>query len=140
MLISAEYATLRTSGGIKRGVERTAVSAVVAFLFLLQMFSVGVATGATANGAAALLGGVCEKVEASTSRDEGAPAKTQHVGPCCLLHCSSMIESEVERTPDTVLPLEMFTAPAALEYRIDAVIAAPELRPLSPRAPPAPRA
>jgi hypothetical protein len=120
-----------------KGVERAVVSAAVALLFLLQMFSIGVATGATANDASTLSAGLCERVEASTGESDGAPAKAQHVGPCCLLHCSSLIEAEVERAVAVVLSLEMFRAPAAPEYRIDAVIAAPELRPLSPRAPPA---
>lgn len=121
------------------GVERTAVSAAVALLLLLQMFSIGYATGATADRAVALFGGVCETVQASTSTSTSndEPAEAHHVGPCCLLHCSSLIETDVERAPITIRPLEMFSAPVAPEYRIDAVIAAPELRPLSPRAPPA---
>lgn len=129
---------MRTSGRTTQNVERTAVSAVVALLFLLQMFSIGVAAGATANGAVSLFGGVCETVEKSAADSGQAPAKAHHVGPCCLLHCSSAIESEFERALIAVLPLEMFSAPETAEYRIDAVIAAPELRPLFPRAPPAP--
>lgn len=105
-------------------------------LFLLQTISIGLAWGAMANERAALFGGVCEAVSPAIAKSDGAPTKAQHVGVCCILHGSSIIESEVERAPVAVLPLEMFTAPPTSEYRIDAVIAAPELRPLSPRAPP----
>lgn len=130
---------MRTSGRTKWSVERAAVSAVATLFLLLQTISIGVAWGATANDGAALFGGLCETARAERSSADAPPSKAPHVGACCILHCSSVIESEVEREPIAVLPLEMFTAPAASEYRIDAVIAAPELRPLSPRAPPASR-
>lgn len=134
---SAEYATLGPSSRNMTSVERAVVSATVALFFLLQMFSIGVATGATANDASTVAAGLCEQARASTPQNGDAPSKAQHVGPCCLLHCSSLIESAVERAVVVVLSVEMFSAPMALEYRIDAVVAAPELRPLSPRAPPA---
>lgn len=122
-----------------RNVERAVVSAIVTLLFLLQTISIGLASGVTANDRAALFGGMCESVVPAVAKSDGAPTKSQHVGACCILHCSSIIESDVERAPVAVLPLEMFTAPPTSEYRIDAVVAAPELRPLSPRAPPSSR-
>jgi hypothetical protein len=120
------------------------VSTVATLFLLLQTMSVGVAWGAIANDGGALFGGLCETAradasQADASNTDGAPAKAQHIGACCILHGGSIVESEVEREPIAVLPLEMFTAPPTAEYRIDAVVAAPELRPLSPRAPPAQR-
>jgi hypothetical protein len=53
------------------------------------------------------------------------------------LHCSSAIEADSERAPAVILPRERPASLPAPDYRIDAAIAAPELRPLSPRAPPA---
>ncbi|MDJ0448381.1 MULTISPECIES: hypothetical protein [Methylocystis] len=117
-------------------VARAAVSAAVAILLLLQAASIGFAAGATANGAAGLLfGTICQNADAA-NRDSSGPIEQQHVGPCCVLHCSSFIEADAGRAPVEILPLESVSASPACDHQIDAVIVAPELRALCPRAPP----
>lgn len=113
------------------------MSAAVALLFLLQAVSIGVAEGAIANGAVGSFGLICQSAEIDASKaDSSKPTKQQHVGPCCILPCSSVIEAEGERAPAEILPLEAVSALPICDYEIDAAIVSPELRLLSPRAPP----
>ena len=109
---------------------------VAALLFLLQTVGVGFAAGATANNAQ-FSGVVCASFKADSSKSDPSPVDGQHVGPCCILHCSSAIDVEEERVLIAILSLEMFSDTPTPIYVIDAVIAAPELLPLFPRAPPA---
>lgn len=113
------------------------MSAVVALLFVLQSISIGFATGAMAKDGAALLGVVCSTSAVQPATSDSSPVKQQHIGPCCILHCGSVIEADGERAPVIVLPFELPAFPPMSDYRMDVAIAAPELRPLSPRAPPA---
>ncbi|MBG0810523.1 hypothetical protein IY145_14215 [Methylosinus sp. H3A] len=112
---------------------------VAALLFMLQSTGVGFAAGATANSAQ-LSGVVCASLTADSSKSDSSPVENHHVGPCCILHCSSAIDVDEERVLIAILPLEMFSDTPTPIYVIDAVIAAPELLPLFPRAPPAPLA
>ncbi|WP_400766160.1 hypothetical protein [Methylosinus sporium] len=130
---------MKIPGRTHLSVERTALGMVVALLFLLQTVGVGFAAGATANSAQ-LSGVVCASFKAEAAKSDSAPIEDHHIGPCCILHCSSAIDDEREVVLVIVLPLEISSDTPAPNYVIDAVAAAPELRPLSPRAPPAPLA
>ncbi|CAN2534112.1 hypothetical+protein [Methylocapsa aurea] len=127
---------MRILGQTHSSVERAALSMVAALLFLVQTVVVGVATGATANSAQSS-GVVCASFKADPSKSDSSPVQSGHIGPCCILHCSSAIDVEEERVLVAILPLEMFSDTPTPIYVIDAAIAAPELRPLFPRAPPA---
>lgn len=113
------------------------MSAFVALLFVLQSVSIGYATGAMAEGGAGLFGAICSVAKAAPSNSDPSPQNQHHVGPCCILHGSSAIEADVERASAEILPREAPPVLPASIYVIDASISAPELRPLSPRAPPA---
>lgn len=131
--------TLRILGRTHSSVMRAALSSVAALLFLLQMVGVGFAAGATADSAQ-FSGVVCATFKADSARasqNDSSPIESHHVGPCCILHCSSAIDGEEERVLIAILPLEMFSGAPTPLYVVDAVVAAPELRPLFPRAPPA---
>lgn len=117
--------------------ERATVSAVVALMFLLQAMAVGFATAA-ANGAP--LGPVCGAAQVETGKSDPSRADWRHVGPCCILHCSAAVDDLDARIPVAISPPQMFSERPTAIYTIDAAIVAPELRPLSPRAPPAPNA
>jgi hypothetical protein len=127
---------LRILGRTHSSVERAALSAVAALLFLLQTLGVGFAAGATANSAQ-FSGVVCASFKIDASKSGSSPVEGQHIGPCCILHCSSAIDVDEERVLIAILPLEMFSDAPTPIYVIDAAIDAPELRPLFPRAPPA---
>ena len=69
--------------------------------------------------------------------DSSAPVR-HHADVCCILHSGAAVEAEVQRAPPEILRKESPPVLAAPAIVIDAVSADPELRPLSPRAPPAP--
>ncbi|WP_159729713.1 hypothetical protein [Methylosinus sp. Ce-a6] len=113
-----------------------AVGLLAAAILLLQIVAIGFATGAMAGEGA--FGVVCVTAAASSASSDSAPLD-KHVGPCCMLHCSSAAEVE---GADAVVIVLSFDFPSAAPPRCDertAVAATdpPELRPLSPRAPPA---
>jgi hypothetical protein len=114
-----------------------AVGLLAAVAILLQIVAVGFATGAMAGD-----GVVCVTPAASATSSDSTPLD-KHLSPCCVIHCSSAA-AEVEGV-DAVAVVLSFDFPTAARPRFDArttVAAAdpPELRPLSPRAPPALRA
>ncbi|BBU61353.1 hypothetical protein MSC49_12880 [Methylosinus sp. C49] len=130
---------MKITGRTHLSVERATLGMVAALLFLLQTVGVGFASGATANSAQ-FSGVVCASFKADTAKSDTAPSENHHIGPCCILHCSSAIDVERELVLVVILPLEISSDTPAPVYVIDAVAAAPELRPLFPRAPPAPLA
>lgn len=113
-----------------------AVGLLAMAVLLLQIVAVGFATGAMAGESA--LGVVCVTAAASSASSDSTPLE-KHVGPCCMLHCSAAAEVE---GAETVVIVLRFDFPSAAPLRFDARTAfaaadPPELRPLSPRAPPA---
>jgi hypothetical protein len=115
---------------------RAVAGMLAAAVLLLQIVAVGFATGAMAGDGA--FGVVCVTSQSSSSTSGTAPVD-KHVGPCCMLHCSSAAEID---GADTVVVILAFDFPDASPVRFDdrsagVAVAPPELRPLSPRAPPA---
>lgn len=113
--------------------DRAVVGMLAAAVLLLQIVAVGFATGAMAEGTA--FGVVCVTDQSGSTSSGSAPVE-KHVGPCCMLHCSA--SAEVDGTDAIVIVLS-FDFPSAIVPIVDdrnAAAAPPELRPLSPRAPP----
>lgn len=118
------------------GMDGAVVGMLTAAVLLLQIVAVGFATGAMAKGGA--FGVVCVTAQSSDASSGSAPVE-KHVGPCCMLHCSAAAEVE---GADAVVIVLAFAFPTASPPVFDArtlvgAASAPELRPLSPRAPPA---
>ncbi|MBG0812263.1 DUF4006 family protein [Methylosinus sp. H3A] len=115
-------------------IDRAVVGMLAAAVLLLQIVAVGFATGAMAEGGA--FGVVCAADQTSSTSSDSAPLE-KHVGPCCMLHCSSVAEVD---EADAVIIVLSFDFPSAAPPVFDdrtAAVAPPELRSLSPRAPPA---
>jgi hypothetical protein len=110
------------------------VNAVAALLFVLQALSLGFAGSAMASVANGPLGVVCVTADGG---DDSSPVERPHVCPCCIIHCSSAIEIDGGDAIVVVLRRDRPVASPWSEFRIDAAGASPELRPSSPRAPPA---
>lgn len=115
---------------------RAVVGMMTAVVLLSQIVAIGFATGAMAEGGA--FGLVCITDQSGSPSSDTAPVE-KHVGPCCMLHCSSAAEIDGS---DAVVIVLAFDFPAASPPVFDdrtavAAAAPPELRPLSPRAPPA---
>jgi len=116
--------------------DRAVVGVLTAAVLLLQIVAVGFATGAMAKTGA--FGVVCVTDQSGSTSSDSVPLD-KHVGPCCMLHCSSA--AEVDGADAAVIVLS-FDFPSAAPLVFDdrtaiAAAAPPELRPLSPRAPPA---
>jgi hypothetical protein len=118
-------------------IGRGAVNAVAAILFVLQALSLGFAGSAMASVADGPFGVVCVTLDGDDGSSGPAPIERQHVCPCCAIHCSSAIDIDGGVVIVVVLPLERPVSSLWSEFRVDVAGAAPELRPLSPRAPPA---
>ncbi len=116
--------------------ERSAVALAAVLLFLLQIVSLGFATGAMA-GDAGLFGVVCGSTQI-LPRDSSQPVAPidHHVGACCILHGDVVVGADVQRAPTVVVSEETPKRLPAPSYEIDALRDDPEMRPLSPRAPP----
>jgi hypothetical protein len=113
--------------------DRAVVGMLAAAVLLLQIVAVGFATGAMADGGA--FGVVCVTDQSGAPSSGSAPVE-KHVGSCCMLHCSASAEVD---GADTVVIVLSFDFPSAVAPMVDdraAAAAPPELRPLSPRAPP----
>jgi hypothetical protein len=127
---------VRAINRTKRGVGRATVNAVAALLFVLQALSIGFAGSAMAG--AGPLGIVCvTTTDGGDAHSDSSPAERQHACPCCIVHCSSAIEADGGEPAVVILRRELPETSDWSEFRIDAARDAPELRPLSPRAPPA---
>lgn len=116
--------------------ERAVVGMLTAAVLLLQIVAVGFATGAMAKQSA--FGVVCVTAQSGSPSSDTTPVE-KHVGPCCMLHCSAAAEVEGSDAVVIVLAFDFPAAsPPAFDARTaEAAAAPPELRPLSPRAPPA---
>jgi hypothetical protein len=116
--------------------ERSAVALAAVFLFLLQIVSIGFATGAMAGGAG-LLGVVCASTQIlPTDSSQPVAPVDHHVDACCILHGDVVVGADVQRAPTAVVAEEKPKRLPAPSYEIDALRDDPEMRPLSPRAPP----
>ena len=114
-------------------IDRAVVGMLTAAVLLLQIVAVGFATGAMAEGGA--FGVVCATDQSGSASSDSAPGQ-KHVGPCCMLHCSGSAEVD---GADAIVIVLSFDFPSAIVPIVDdrtAAAAPPELRPLSPRAPP----
>ncbi|MBY6243265.1 hypothetical protein [Methylosinus sp. Sm6] len=112
------------------------MNAAAAILFVLQALSLGFVGSAMANVADGPFGVVC--VTSDGGDDSGSsPVERRHARPCCVIHCSSAIEIDGGHATVVVLRREPPAVSFWSEFRIDAPADSPELRPLSPRAPPA---
>lgn len=128
-----QSATVTRSVSPVSSFRRAAVSAAVVLMLALQTFVVGF-TAAMAGETGA--GAVCATAKASDGSDKTTPDK--HACPCCIIHCSSIADfDDVNGAPSVILPLEISATGPVSEFSPGTVIAAPELRPSSPRAPPA---
>lgn len=116
------------------------MNAVAALLFVLQALSIGFAGSAMAGAATGPLGVVCVTSNADDGHSDSSPVERRHVCPCCIIHCSSAIEIDGDEPAVVILRRELPVTSDWSDFRIDAARDAPELRPLSPRAPPARRA
>jgi hypothetical protein len=116
------------------------VNAVAALLFVLQALSIGFAGSAMAAAATGPLGIVCvTSANGGDAHSDSSPAERQHACPCCIIHCSSAIEIDGGEPAVVVLRRELPETNDWSDFPIEAGRDAPELRPLSPRAPPAHR-
>jgi hypothetical protein len=116
--------------------ENAAISLAVAILLALQIFSVGFTSGAMAKGGD-VFGVVCATDKASPTNSNPSSPVSHHVDMCCVLHSSAAVEPDAPRSPPGLLSKEAPPVLPAPTFDIDAICADPELRPLSPRAPPA---
>jgi hypothetical protein len=113
------------------------VNAVAALMFVLQAISLGFTGSAMAGAAIGPLGAVCVTLDSGDGHSDSSPIERRHVCPCCVVHCNSAIEIDGGDTPTVViLRREAPAARVPSVFRIDATGTAPELRLLSPRAPP----
>ncbi len=133
---SAEYAALRTAARRTWLAENAAISLAVTILLALQIFSVGFATGAVAKADNAL-GVVCATDKASPTKSDPSSPVSHHVDVCCVLHGCAAVEADAQRSPPVISSKEAPPVLPTPAFEIDAVCADQELRPLSPRAPPA---
>jgi hypothetical protein len=120
----------------KRFYRGNAVTALAAAcVFVLQLLLAGVAIGAAPADISAVA--VCAQTSQSGGSDQTpvAPAHAGHIS-CCLAHHSPSwgvcFRSSVLFAPSRLFSIE----PAAPFFSVDALGSAPELAPLSARAPP----
>lgn len=109
-----------------------------AALLLLQVVLVGLGAGSTIGGTDAALFGVSCASQQVIDVDGAptAPATKHPHGLCCILHDGALADLFVRHVSSVVLA-HLETAPRPLPgYSVDAIRLAPELAPLSPRAPP----
>lgn len=118
-------------------IGRVTVNTVAAILFVLQALALGFAGSAMAGVTDGPFGVVCITIDGDDGSSGSAPVERQHVCPCCVIHSSSAIEIDGGVVTVVVLRRERPVASPWSEFRTDVAGVAPELRPLSPRAPPA---
>ena len=113
---------------------------LAACLLILQIVLAGFATAAVSSGD--LSGAACaspstQSVDPLPENGQPAPESSHQHGACCILHGGvlAMPETKSAVAHPVIYPEEI--AKVSPAYRIDAAGADPELRPLSPRAPPA---
>jgi hypothetical protein len=112
----------------------SALPAVVALLLVFQAGLAGFANGA-AGSQSGLLAQICAIGGMDQPDDSSAPV-SHHGGACCILQNNVLTEPDAGPATVVILARVVEAARPSPQYRIDAVIAAPELEPSSPRAPP----
>jgi hypothetical protein len=115
--------------------RRSALPAVVALLLVFQAGLAGFANGA-AGSHSGLLAQICAIGGTDQPNDSSAPV-SHHGGACCILQSNVLTEPDAAPTTIVILARVVEAARPSPQYRIDAVIAGPELEPSSPRGPPA---
>jgi hypothetical protein len=117
--------------------RRLVIAAAVAFLFMLQAISVGVATGAASGGGdSGLLSLICATQKVSKSNGDTPAPAAPHAGVCCLLHCAAFKVPDAAPVYKIVLASQLLVFVLSPLYCLDAVVIGPEMDPLAPRAPP----
>ena len=123
----------------QRTIGRASVAMTVAALLLLQVVFVGLAAGSAIGGTDGALFGVTCASQQLGDVDDGAPAapatKHQH-GLCCILHDGALAATVVRHVFGVVVAHSETAPQPSPGYSVDAIRLAPELAPLSPRAPP----
>jgi len=128
--------TLIQQSGMRSVKGGAFVALVAACLLVMQMVFAGVAlAGATPGGAAAGFSLSC--APQGDAGPQGVPVspKSHPHGACCILHASALFVPSVRDVPNSIARSEATKVPSP-QYRIGALRVAPELGPLSPRAPP----
>lgn len=116
---------------------RPIVSIAAAGMFLLQTMVVGVAAGASFSGMDAGLSSLlCSSSKTgSASRDDQPAPSRHHMGACCILHDEAAMEPDAETASPVILALTLSATLPPISL-FGATRDAPELGPLSARAPP----
>lgn len=120
-------------------IGRATVAMTVACLMLLQVLFLGLATGSAIGGTdGALFGVTCTSQQAGQTdgAPEAPPATAHQHGLCCILHNGALAIQLVRHVSGIVLAHSDTELRPAPQYRVDAIGLAPELAPLSSRAPP----
>ena len=122
----------------RRTMGRASVAMTTAALLLLQVVFVGLAAGSAIGGTdGAFFGVTCtsqQLVHVDGAPD--APATKHQHGPCCILHDGALATPLVRHVFSVVLAHSETAARPWPGYSVDAIRLAPELAPLSARAPP----
>jgi hypothetical protein len=115
--------------------RRSALPTVVVLLLVFQAGLAGFANG-VAGSHSGLLAQICAIGQADQPNDSSAPV-SHHGGACCILQSNVLAEPDAGPATVVILARVIEVARPSPQYRIDAVIAGPELEPSSPRGPPA---
>lgn len=120
------------------GVAKQAfIAAMLACLMLLQIVVAGVASAAADDTAPGLFSIACAPQTGGSTGDAPAAPITHRHGACCILHNGALADPSPGPVSILILAHPTLDCAPLLTVRIDAVIRAPELYTLSPRAPPA---
>jgi hypothetical protein len=119
-------------------VGRAFVALTVACVLLLQIAILGLTIGSVSGGTGGAFFSVnCASPQMPTSDGVPAvPATTHQHGFCCILHGAAPPIPRVEQAPSVVLARSEPEPTSPPHFSIDAIHLAPELAPLSARAPP----
>lgn len=119
------------------GEGRAIVAIAAVCMFLLQTMAVGVATASLSGADVGLASLVCssDKTNATSDGDQPAPSH-HHGGACCILHDETAVEPDSSPAAALIVALTPPTIVGAPTNPFGVIHAAPELSPLSARAPP----
>ena len=122
----------------QRTMGRASVAMTVAALLLLQVVFVGLTAGSAIGGTdGALFGVTCASQQVvDVDGAPAAPATTHQHGLCCILHDGALAVTVVRHVFSVVVAHSETALRPSPGYSVDAIRLAPELAPLSPRAPP----
>jgi len=116
--------------------QRSATALVVALVFLVQATALGFAFGALADDG--LFGAVCARnVQQPLKSSQPGPPPVHHLGACCILHADVYAGDDIHRTAEIARQEPLLHSGPLPAIEIGALRDNAELRPISPRAPPA---